>query len=151
MREEEGLRRVTVVGALSSAVERQALGRILDHSKWQLRHADGLQSVREQLSKLNEAVIVCDRILPDGSSWRDVLNECLSQGICAHLIVAERNADDCLWAEVLNLGAYDLLIKPFRSDEVFHAISAAWRALPARSQPWFPSGTEQRHAVAAHR
>ena len=151
MRQEEGLRRVTVVGALSSAVERQALGRILDHSKWQLRFADGLQSVHEQLKDLNEAVIICDRFLPDGSNWRDVLDECLGHGISAHLIVAERNADDCLWAEVLNVGAYDLLMKPFRSEEVFHAISAAWRALPARSQSWQPSNTERRLSTAAHR
>jgi DNA-binding response OmpR family regulator len=41
--------------------------------------------------------------------------------------VTSRVADDSLWAEVLNLGAYDLLMKPFDLTEVFRVVSLAWR------------------------
>jgi CheY-like chemotaxis protein len=34
------------------------------------------------------------------------------------LIVTSRLADDYLWAEALNLGAYDVLAKPFDASEV---------------------------------
>jgi DNA-binding response OmpR family regulator len=42
------------------------------------------------------------------------------------LIVTSRLADEKLWVEVLNLGAYDLLAKPFNSDEVVWSITSAW-------------------------
>jgi DNA-binding response OmpR family regulator len=34
------------------------------------------------------------------------------------LIVTSRLADDRLWAEALNLGAYDVIAKPFEASEV---------------------------------
>jgi DNA-binding NtrC family response regulator len=34
------------------------------------------------------------------------------------LIVTSRLADDRLWAEALNLGAYDVIAKPFDASEV---------------------------------
>ena len=42
------------------------------------------------------------------------------------LIVADRLADDALWAEVLNLGGYDLLMTPFEPEEVWRVVSMAW-------------------------
>jgi hypothetical protein len=31
-----------------------------------------------------------------------------------------------LWAEVLNLGGYDLLMKPFEEAEVYRVVGLAW-------------------------
>jgi len=42
------------------------------------------------------------------------------------LIVASRTADEYLWAEALNLGAYDVLSKPYRAAEVVRVLSMAW-------------------------
>jgi DNA-binding NtrC family response regulator len=42
------------------------------------------------------------------------------------LIVTCRLADERLWAEALNLGAYDVLAKPFDRDEVLRSVSLAW-------------------------
>jgi DNA-binding response OmpR family regulator len=42
------------------------------------------------------------------------------------LIVTSRLADEHLWAEVLNLGGYDVLMKPFDRLEVLRVISLAW-------------------------
>ena len=42
------------------------------------------------------------------------------------LIVTSRTADDRLWAEALNLGAYDVLAKPFDQSEVTRVVSLAW-------------------------
>jgi DNA-binding response OmpR family regulator len=41
-------------------------------------------------------------------------------------------ADERLWAEVLNLGAYDLLAKPFDVREVLHAVTTACRRREAQ-------------------
>jgi len=62
------------------------------------------------------------------------------------LIVTSRLADERLWAEVLNLGAFDVIAKPFDRMETMRVISAAWRAwggrLPARKE-------RHKHMVAA--
>ena len=42
------------------------------------------------------------------------------------LIVTSRLADDRLWAEALNLGAYDVLAKPFERMELVRSVSSAW-------------------------
>lgn len=42
------------------------------------------------------------------------------------LIVADRLADEALWAEVLNLGRYDVPVMPFAHEEVLRVISMAW-------------------------
>lgn len=47
------------------------------------------------------------------------------------LIVTSRLADERLWAEALNLGAWDVLAKPLESEEVMRIVSAAeqhWQA-----------------------
>jgi len=41
------------------------------------------------------------------------------------VVVTSRLADDQLWSEVLNLGAYDVLSKPFVALEVTRTINAA--------------------------
>jgi DNA-binding response OmpR family regulator len=43
------------------------------------------------------------------------------------LIVCSRLADERLWAEVLNLGGYDVLAIPFHAGEVEHTVNAACR------------------------
>ena len=42
------------------------------------------------------------------------------------LIVTSRLADEYLWAEALNLGAYDVVAKPFDSHELIRVVSFAW-------------------------
>jgi len=42
------------------------------------------------------------------------------------LVVTSRLADDRLWAEALNLGAYDVLAKPFDKTEVNRIVRSAW-------------------------
>lgn len=70
------------------------------------------------------AVVLCERDLPDGK-WKDLLSQVapLSDPPC--LIVTSRVADEYLWAEVLNLGGYDVLAKPFDVQEVRRVVTLA--------------------------
>jgi len=43
------------------------------------------------------------------------------------LIVTSRLADDRLWVEALNLGAWDVLAKPFDRSEVIRNMKSAWQ------------------------
>ena len=78
----------------------------------------GTKSRREASLLLREhqvAVVVSDSALCDGT-WKDVLADLKSVPNPPRLIVTSDLADECLWAEVLNYGAYDMLAKPFQPD-----------------------------------
>ena len=71
-------------------------------------------------------VIVCESNLADGC-WRDLLAAAATVGRPPNVIVTSRLADERLWAEVLNLGGFDVLPKPLDSFEVFRVLGSAWR------------------------
>jgi DNA-binding NtrC family response regulator len=101
-------------------------GSIFSQSRWQPRRAnscrDALRLIRQDL----HPVVVSERDLPDGN-WRDVLEVALVRREPPVVIVTSRLADDYLWAEVLNLGGYDVLAKPFDRNDVTRTISLAWQ------------------------
>lgn len=49
-------------------------------------------------------------------------------------IVTSELADEYLWAEALNLGAYDVLIKPFDPIELIRSLSLAWQYSESRRE-----------------
>ena len=85
--------------------------------------ASGLAALRKRQFE----VVVCERDLPPGS-WKDVLEQVTILPDPPSFIVTSRLADDRLWAEALNLGAFDVLAKPFDSTEAMRVVGAAWRA-----------------------
>ncbi|MBZ5625764.1 MAG: hypothetical protein LAQ69_44800 [Acidobacteriia bacterium] len=71
--------------------------------------------------------VISESYFSDGHSWKDLLHEIQDLVNPPPLIVADRLADERLWAEVLNVGAYDLLIKPFDDAELLRVVSMACR------------------------
>ncbi|HLK46753.1 MAG TPA: response regulator [Bryobacteraceae bacterium] len=67
-------------------------------------------------------IVVCDADF----GWRQVLDKFPSLPDPPFLIVTSRLADDRLWSEALNLGAYDVLAKPYDSSEVARVLNMAW-------------------------
>jgi DNA-binding NtrC family response regulator len=102
------------------------LGRIFSHSRWEVHYACTYAEALEQLYASTVPVILTDCDVPP-FSWKDVLNSVADVINPPRLIVASENPDARLWGEALNLGAYDVLSKPFDSKELFQVISAAWR------------------------
>jgi len=106
-----------------------SLDKIFVRSDWQSR---GVESCHEALDFLDQnriPVVLTGLELPDGS-WRELLNGMARLPAPPNLIVSSRLADACLWAEVLNLGGYDLLVTPFEDLEVMRVTFAArddWR------------------------
>jgi DNA-binding response OmpR family regulator len=70
--------------------------------------------------------VVTERDLTPGS-WTAILENVLLLPDPPFLIVTSRLADEYLWAEALNLGAYDVLAKPFDASEVMRVLGSAWR------------------------
>src|ERR1700692_1457763 len=99
---------------------------IVGYSTWRLFHAHDLGSAVALLQQHEIAVVLCKRDLPSGT-WIDLLESLRSLPDPPSLIVASRLADERLWAEALNLGAWDVLAKPFDRREVFRSVKSAWQ------------------------
>ena len=105
--------------------DHQQLQAILRHSKWQQHGVRSLTAARDFLRGTPVPVVICEADLPDGN-WQLALSEFDSIPTPPVLVVTSRFADDRLWSEALNLGAYNVLAKPLHSKEVFHVVSLAW-------------------------
>ena len=91
---------------------------------WVFQPRGSVQATLSTLKRDQVPVLLCDRDLAP-ELWKELLNrfEFLSQPPC--LIVTSRLADDYLWAEALNLGAYDVLARPFDPREVVRTVCQA--------------------------
>lgn len=108
--------------------DEQVLGGILQRDSWRVR---GARTFRQAIEVLRQAerpsVIACERELPDGS-WRDLFQFLATKlEDPPPLVVVSRQADEALWAEVLNVGGYDVLTKPFDIEEVHRVMAMARR------------------------
>lgn len=124
MKEPRKLRAVLVI--FGSQEEKTALEIILVRRGYTVRCASTVDEVTPIFSQGRVGVVFSENQLPDGRSWRDVLARLQELPHPPPLIVADRLADEALWAEVLNLGAYDLLSEPFDPTEVTRVIELAW-------------------------
>jgi DNA-binding NtrC family response regulator len=115
----------TILAVFPVGEDRSALEIIFGQSDWQLQFAETFQEAQTHLRTSPVGVVISEGRLPDGRTWKDLLGELQELPNPRPLIVADRLADDRLWAEVLNLGGYDLLMKPFDTKEVLHAVTTA--------------------------
>lgn len=98
---------------------------LFKNPSWQVRGVSSSRQAFEYMSRNDVAVVVCEKELPD-CDWKQVLAGLDRTANIPILIVTSESVDDCLWAEVLNLGGYDVLMKPLDSTEVGRVISLAW-------------------------
>lgn len=116
----------TIVAVFPAREDRTSLINIFSRSTWKLQFTGTLRETQTALGLFPGAVISGVR-LSDGHSWTDLLREMQKMECPPPLIVGDRLADERLWAEVLNLGGYDFLAKPFNAKEVLHVVSTACR------------------------
>lgn len=93
--------------------------------KWQIHTAATCRDAGALLRREPVAVIITEAHLADGS-WKDLRARADLIPDPPLVIVTSLNADDQLWAEVLNEGGYDVLAKPFEQPEVIRVVSLAW-------------------------
>lgn len=115
---------VTQISAIESNCA--AMRGILEDSGWELHNLRSFEEARRWRASDHGGVVITDAVLPDGN-WKDILELLIESSHPSNLIVSSRLADDRLWAEVLNLGAFDLLAIPYRAEEVLHVVRSACR------------------------
>ena len=105
--------------------DRARLREILSQGNWELHEASDCCGALALLRDQSVAVLLCERDHADGN-WEDLLKATARLPDPPNLIVFSRLADESLWAKVLNLGGFDVLITPFEPEEVLRVTFAAW-------------------------
>lgn len=119
---------VNVLAVLPTEEDRESLRRIFQHCNWNLTLVRSIAEACSAIAERPIGVVLTECHLSDEEDWKDLLENLNRFDNRPPLIVTSSLADDRLWAEVLNLGGYDLLMKPFDGREVARVISLAWRA-----------------------
>ena len=104
-----------------------ALRRILSRSNWRLHSASLPEEAVTLMRRQSIPVVICVGDSRDGT-WRQLLDDAAKRPGDPKIIVSSHLADDHLWAEVLQAGAYDFLAMPWEPREVLRVISLAWQS-----------------------
>jgi DNA-binding NtrC family response regulator len=118
--------KLTVLSVSPHEEDHLSLHAIIGHSKWRLFTARDLASALSLLHDHEISVLLCERDLRPGT-WIDVLEHVTLLPQAPSMIVSSWLADDLLWAEALNLGAWDVLAKPFDHIGVIRSVKSAWQ------------------------
>jgi DNA-binding response OmpR family regulator len=124
---------VTVLLVSAAEADHRSLGHLFHHTNWTLLESWNCTEALQLLRSRDIPVVICDCRLPDGA-WADILQTVRGLPRPPLLIVSSRLADDCLWAEVMNAGAWDILEKPFNQAELVRVVSLAWLAWKGQFQ-----------------
>ena len=105
--------------------DRASLERIVK-SDWTVLAVATVASALSVLREIPIPIVICDGEITS-STWGDLLDHISLFPDPPLLIVTSRRADERLWAEAVNLGAWDVLAKPFDAEEVIRIVSVAWQ------------------------
>jgi DNA-binding response OmpR family regulator len=116
---------LTVLSVSPLEADHVSLQAIIGHSTWTMFQARDLASAVALLRQHEIAVVICERdLLPN--TWIDVLEHLNALPKAPSLVVTSMLADERLWAEALNVGAWDVLVKPFDRLELIRSVKLAW-------------------------
>lgn len=93
-----------------------SLERIFE-SDWTVIASATVDSATSVLREIPIPIVICDCEITTGT-WEEMLDHLSLLPDPPLVILTSRLADERLWAEALNLGAWDVLAKPFNADEV---------------------------------
>ena len=116
---------LTVLAVGNVKTEIEELRQIFRRSNWVMLEAGDTQEAISLLRKVPIGVVVCHG-QHNHCGWKELLQELSYLPKPPHLVVSSKDADDSLWAEVLNLGGYDVLVRPYDPREVVRVLSLAW-------------------------
>src|ERR1035441_8251985 len=102
-----------------------ALERIVS-SDWTVAASATPASAFSVLREMPIPVLFCD-CDPTPSTWHEMLEQSSLLYDPPLLVLTSRLADERLWAEGLNLGAWDVLAKPLQVEEAIRVVDSAWR------------------------
>ena len=118
------IERATMVAAFRRAEDRCELGKILGPCGWKVIWSGTCAAALDAVQRSAAPLVISGRTFPDGE-WRELWGRLRTRPRPPMFILASRLADETLWSEVLNLGGYNLLLKPFHPEEVVRTVHGA--------------------------
>jgi DNA-binding response OmpR family regulator len=116
----------SVLAVLSSPEDHAFLRDLFAFARWRGVFHQTFQDACRALREQPVGVVLSECRFDDGHCWADLLTETLALECPPPLIVTDRLADNQLWAEVLNRGGYDVLLRPLDGKEVLRVVGTAW-------------------------
>jgi DNA-binding NtrC family response regulator len=116
---------VRVLAVFATTEDRSSLSQLFRDLSWKAQFVENSDGLKDAFYSFQPDVVMTDCVFSAGGCWKDVLYAAREHSGRLPVIVACRLADERLWAEVLNLGGYDLLLKPFVAGEVEKTVSMA--------------------------
>lgn len=126
MAEHREARAAEVLAVCPLATDRKRLREIFRGARIRLHESATWRDGTEKLRRCRPQIVICEAVLPD-ADWKEVLRRTESLAVAPRIIVVSTHADESLWAEVLNLGGYDVLPMPLVEDEVIRVVGLAWQ------------------------
>lgn len=107
---------------VEAGAQRRSEGRA---PRWVIYRSASVTEAVASLQAFPIPVILAESDSPS-SNWRELLERIQQLPEPPALILASRLADERLWVEALNLGAYDLLAMPYAQHELIRSVTGAW-------------------------
>lgn len=104
---------------------------IFRRTGWHLLEARDRRRAMACLEQNMVQVVIAESDMPRWN-WRHVLRDLHKMASPPLLVVSSRTADESLWAEVLNIGGYDVLAQPLEENEVERVVASAARHFTRR-------------------
>ena len=123
---------VTIVALGFTAEDNRSLREICRETGWGVVECAELREAAPLLDAHNVRVLLCSERF-ENAGWQDVVELTAGRINPPTVVVVARHADETLWAEVLNLGAFDLLESPLDRGETVRVVACAW--LHAKVEP----------------
>ncbi|MBK9169322.1 MAG: hypothetical protein IPM24_17920 [Bryobacterales bacterium] len=113
-----------------NASDAASLSRMMADCPLSFVHVPNVREANRVLKEQYFPVILTEVHLEDGD-WKEVLAAARQAHRETEVVVTVPAADVRLWAEVINLGGYDILVQPFESSEVHRVLLSAAASTPA--------------------
>jgi len=121
------IKALTTLLVSPSERDQTALIRLFAQSNWNLYSSFTTDEALVVLRREVVPVVICDRDLAL-DSWRSFVQQANALCPAPRMILASREVGQPLWADVLQVGAYDLLMMPWDVRQVRKVIPLAWRS-----------------------
>jgi DNA-binding NtrC family response regulator len=125
--------RIAIVALVVSDHDREVLNCISNREPVDIHFAESHVDAWEAMNRFNSPPVLYDRDWPN-AEWRTTVQALASSPQRSCVILASWVGDDYLWQELVRCSGYDLLVKPFRADEVARSLKLAlsyWRRATA--------------------
>jgi DNA-binding NtrC family response regulator len=127
--------RPQIVAAIRADEDRHLFEEIALSFRWTVNVCPTLKEADSKIDPDRAPILVYDRDFDD-VDWRTVITQAVERhpGICVLLL--SHVTDQYLWNEVIRHGGYDVVLKPFRREQLNRAITFAsnWMEWSARER-----------------